>query len=351
MISLGLAAWSPAQQAAELAAELGSPDPLGRRFDQLLRLGPAAAKAAAASLSGEVQGVPNARFRQTVTLLRELGPDSLAELDVLWRKAASSGGEARCQILEALLCVVPHLGAAAKPHYSRIAGMMHDLAHETKDAQLRERAVRTHCQALWVLGVRNRSLLVAGSAADLLAELSTLDRKDLVRCEVAAVLLSYVQNLTRQQRVRALREMRLRLGQPIQPSIGRMHINGELCRFDTGPGDHRRWALALLRMKPPQSEQLLAHRYLLEHGLSHERWRAMEFLRSRPAALAEAETNLARVAADKQLDKHLRYEAVTSLGFLPELSKATQVALELLWFSKDKAMVARVKAVRQRQKR
>lgn len=332
-----------AARAEALLRELGTADPRGRAYQRLLRLGPAAAAAVRASLAADQQLQADARLRSALSLLADLGPQAESCMPALWERVEKTSGETRRLLIECILDIAPHLGAAGAPELQRARGVLSPLMQDARDEALQKRTASSWFRAVQ-LGVVNSRSCHSGLEAGQLLEEMTHFKSYPYRRGMAADLFSRCADRSEAQDKLAISLILAQLDRPIERRRISTSTGATSIAYVCGPRSHRRWALALLRLSPGQDARLAAQGYLLGHGRTHERLRALEILRGHPAGLPELERTLAEIAGQEEHSMTLRNEVVTTLGMLDQLGPSTLQVLRELRSSSHRGLAARVEA-------
>lgn len=326
----------------ELLQQVAGDDPRGRAFGELLEIGAPAAAAIVAAIERDDAPPCSPQLTRYLLVLGELGPTAVEAIEPLRRLAADASGEHQRQLLDCVLDLAPHLGPEATrvvddtstPLFSQMYG----------DGEL---ALRQRCAETWF---RSNDL---GNVSGLLLhrevgceQLLTIAGENLptFRGEAAVVVLSYAERST-EETAAAIALAAAQLDRPVNRAQVTTSSGGNRrIQYLCGLRSHRRFAAALLRMLPPPAEAAKAHVYLLRHGLAHERWRAIDWLRGDSAALPGAEETLRDLAAAPDTEHQLRCEAITTLGMVRPLGKTSHDALQDLTENADKSIAVRARA-------
>lgn len=336
-----------AAKVEHLMQRLIGDDPHGRAFSGLLLLGRPAAASATKVVVRDAAKAPARQFLQCLTLLVELGPDGIESLDALFTASADAKGETKRQILDCILSIAPHTQGDADHWVNKLRTQLGPLMSNESDATLQQLAAEISFRSVQ-LGTMGGPSLHAGLAPEQLLRATTRFANigyNGYRREMAAVLLAYSTARTPAETADAVQILKKQLLKKSYLGASKSNIDGKTFWFMSGPRNYRRFADALLRLQPEPAVAMRAHAYLLEHGLVHEQSRAIEKLRIDSTALQAIETTLAKLAAQPDTNRALRYEVITTIGMLSKPTKPSIECLQALAESEDKALAVRVKAV------
>ncbi|MCB9879637.1 MAG: hypothetical protein H6835_18740 [Planctomycetes bacterium] len=332
-----------ADRRQELLRQVAGDDPRGRAFAELLEIGAPAAAAIVAAIERGDAPPDSPQLARYLTVLGELGPEAIEAVGPLRRLAAYASGETQRRVLDCLLDLAPYLGQRAGFVLDEAQDLLQTVVAGDGEIELRRRCGETWFRSIQLDSSNRVGALATLSPEQLLATITSSPSPPF-RIEATFVMLSHLER--REVDSAALFEFGTKLlGQPAtRPIVTTSSSSGWSLAYPCGPRDHRRCAAAILRMEPAPEHATKAHCYLLQHGLTHERWQAIEWLRGEDSALPAAEQDLRELADAPETEHQLRCEAITTLGLVRPLAEESRDVLRDLAEDSDKAIAVRARA-------